>query len=223
MTLDIDWAGADPNPPYQAHVEIPQAYLTLISGTLYELDTDLMWSDMKDREDDEDGIPFSDQQIRAPAVTIVGVTLAPVYESIAEVQFEDTGSAYTVRLVGTNNNLFDVESGILVPTPLVTVIGQNSAGLIIVISGSGLDAGQDAKLTGIYDGVFGQKIMRVSVAPLASDPGGPLPGFMLLYDAQAVPVLMGHKELWEDEAMTIGWSDEDTIYFEGVLTAGPPP
>jgi hypothetical protein len=37
--------------------------------------------------------------------------------------------------VGSNNNIFDVENGILIPTPLVTIISTNSAGLITVATG----------------------------------------------------------------------------------------
>ncbi len=217
MTISIDWTAALGSPPYRSRTTIPQAYLTFISGTLFELDTDQLWNDFKDREDDEDGITFGDQQIRAPAVTVVGVTLAPVFQAIGEIQFEDTGSAYTVRLEGTNNNLFDVDGGILVSTPLVTVIGQNSAGLIIVVQGSGLDAGQATELSEIHSGVMGQKVLIISADPAT------LPGFMVLYDDSPTPVLLGHKELWEDAALTIGWTDIATIFHEGPLIAGPPP
>ena len=38
---------------------------------------------------------------------------------------------YSVRLAGSNNNIFDVDGGILNPNS-VTIIGQNSAGLVVV-------------------------------------------------------------------------------------------
>jgi hypothetical protein len=50
---------------------------------------------------------------------------------LSQVQFEDTASQYSVRLVGANTDFFDVENDILQPTPLVTVISNNSAGLAI--------------------------------------------------------------------------------------------
>jgi hypothetical protein len=73
-------------------------------------------------------------------VTVAGVTFARTLEFINgySIQFENTGSAYTVRIEGSNNNIFDVENGILVPTSLVTVISTNSAGLQTVVSGSGI-------------------------------------------------------------------------------------
>jgi hypothetical protein len=38
--------------------------------------------------------------------------------------------SYSVRLAGSNNNLFDIDNLILNPSALVTVVAQNSAGLI---------------------------------------------------------------------------------------------
>lgn len=82
---------------------------------------------------------------------------------------------------------------------------------------SGLTAAESAQLQRIDDGVFGQKVLRISTNPAT------LPGFLLLYDDAGTPVLLGHKELWADEAKTVGWDDTSTIYFEGPLVAGPPP
>lgn len=82
---------------------------------------------------------------------------------------------------------------------------------------SGLTAAESASLQRIDNGVFGQKVLRISTDPAT------LPGFLLLYDDAGTPVLLGHKELWADEAKTVGWDDTSTIYFEGPLVAGPPP
>jgi hypothetical protein len=49
------------------------------------------------------------------------------------IEYDDSGGAYSVRLSGSNNNLFDVEAGILVQNT-VQVIAGNSAGLIDVPS-----------------------------------------------------------------------------------------
>ena len=70
-------------------------------------------------------------------VTVAGTTFARTLEFINgySVQFEDTGSQYSVRIIGSNNNIFDVENGILTPTSLVTVISTNSAGLQTVNTG----------------------------------------------------------------------------------------
>ena len=55
-----------------------------------------------------------------------------------------------MRLEGSNNNIFDVENGILVPTSLVTVISGNSAGLILNAQSSL----QPGDITDIADAVW---------------------------------------------------------------------
>jgi len=47
-------------------------------------------------------------------------------------------TAYSVRLAGSNNNLFDIENGVLQQNQ-VQIIAQNSAGLIVVQSGDNVD------------------------------------------------------------------------------------
>lgn len=125
MALSVDWN--------TKVIFVPQADLTLISGTLYELDTDAFRLELKDIEDDE-GIPFLDTHRHNTEVTVAGTTFARVIEIINgySVEFED--GAYTVRLAGSNNNIFDVENGILVQNQ-VQVIAQNSAGLIVLAGG----------------------------------------------------------------------------------------
>lgn len=129
-------------------INVPQADLTLVSGTLYELDTDWFRLQVKALEASENGMPFEDAHRHTTQVAVAGVTYARVVEILSpfSVQFED--GSYSVRLAGSNNNIFDVENGILVQN-LVQVIANNSAGLIVVASGSGLSAAQDAKLTAI--------------------------------------------------------------------------
>jgi hypothetical protein len=131
MALTIDWTGALATPPYRAKVTIPQADLTLVSGTLYELNIMDFWDELKSREDDVDGIVFGDLQAHNADYTIAGVNYADAVFCLSQVQFEDTASQYSVRLVGANTDFFDVENDILQPTPLVTVISNNSAGLAI--------------------------------------------------------------------------------------------
>jgi hypothetical protein len=73
---------------------------------------------------------------RNAPVTVAGVTLAQSIEIINgfSVEFDDTPGFYSVRLAGSNNNLFDAENGILVPNQ-TQVIATNSAGLITVATG----------------------------------------------------------------------------------------
>lgn len=216
MALVVDFTGALASPPFKALITIQQADLTFITGTLWELDTDAFRLELKTVEDDETGIVFGDTHAHTTDYTVAGVTYARSVLMLAEVQFEDTGSAYSVRLAGSNNDIFDVEEGIFIPTPLVTVIAQNSAGLIVVGT-SGLTAAESSQLNAINDGVYGQKVMRDSIDV------NTLPGFLLLYDDAATPVLIGHKELFQDEAKTLGWIVGKTIKHEGPLVAGAPP
>ena len=129
MAITIDWT--------TKVISVPQADLTLISGTLYELDTDWFRLQLKDIEDGE-GMPFPDTHRHNTEVTVAGTTYARTIEIINgySVEFED--GQYSVRLVGSNNNIFDVENGILVQNQ-VQVIPTNSAGLIVVTQQAPLD------------------------------------------------------------------------------------
>lgn len=129
MALSVTWG--------TKVINVLQADLTPISGTLYELDTDQFRKDLKSLEDGEDGMPFPDTHQHNTEVTVAGVTYARFIEIINgySVTFED--GQYTVRLAGSNNNIFDVGNGILNQNQ-VQVIPGNAAGLITVSSGSGL-------------------------------------------------------------------------------------
>lgn len=113
-------------------ISVPQADLTFVSGALYTLDSDQFRKDVNDLLSSEPYIWMEDAYTHNTEVTVAGTTYARTIEFINSysVKFEDTGSAYTVRIEGSNNNIFDVENGILVPTDKVTVISTNSAGLI---------------------------------------------------------------------------------------------
>ncbi|ANS05911.1 hypothetical protein [uncultured Mediterranean phage] len=120
-------------------ISIPQADLTLISGTLYELDTNAFRLDLKSIEAAEEGIVFEDTHRHNTEVTVAGTTFARTFEILNASNSSQTDiytlvydpdSQYTVRLTGSNNNTFDVENGILSQNQ-VQVIAQNSAGLIV--------------------------------------------------------------------------------------------
>jgi hypothetical protein len=110
-------------------ISVPKADLTLIGGTLYEHDTEAFRLELIDWEDDEEGMPFPRTHTHNTEVTIVGTTFARTIEirSPYSVEYED--GAYSVRLAGSNNNIFDVENGFLVQNT-VQIIASNSAGLI---------------------------------------------------------------------------------------------
>lgn len=137
MAITIDWG--------TKVISVPQADLTLISGSLYELDVDSFRLTLKDLEDDEDGMPFLRTHNHNTEVTLAGVTFARTVEIINgyTITFED--AQYRVRLAGANNNISDVTN-----VNQVSLIVQNSAGLITVSSGSGLSAAQDTRLTELH-------------------------------------------------------------------------
>ena len=124
MALSLD--------PATKIITVPQADLTLVSGALYDLDSDEFRKDVFDLLASEDYIWMPDAYSHNTEVTVAGTTYARTLEFINgySIKFEDTGTAYSVRIIGSNNNIFDVENGVLVPTDKVTVISTNAAGLI---------------------------------------------------------------------------------------------
>jgi hypothetical protein len=142
MPISIDWG--------TKVISVPQSYLTNITGTLYELDTNQFRLDLKALEDDEAGMPFPDTHRHNTEVTVVGVTYARVIEIINDysITFED--GQYSVRLAGSNNNFFDVENGILNQNQ-VQVIAQNAAGLIVTAEGG--EGYDDSSLKGLIIGL----------------------------------------------------------------------
>lgn len=141
MAITIDWG--------PRIINVPQADLTLISGTLYELDVDVFRLTLKDLEDDEAGAVFPDTHRHNTEVTLSGVTYARTVEIINgyTVSFQNTGTPYTVSCVGANHNIGDVTN---FDGGMSLLIG-NSAGLIVKTVGSGLSTPQDALLTRIGD------------------------------------------------------------------------
>ena len=130
MALSIDYGNTN-------IIFVPQADLTLVSGSLYELDVDAFRLELKSLEDDEVGMAFPRTHNHNTEVTVAGTTFQRTVEILSpySVEFED--GQYSVRLVGANNNIFDVENGILVQNQ-VQVIPNNSAGAIVVTTGSGV-------------------------------------------------------------------------------------
>lgn len=175
MAISIDWP--------TGVISVPQADITFVSGTLYELDTDWFRLQLRTLEASEEGIPWAPTHTRNDAVTVAGTTIAQVIEIVNgySVQFTPD-SQWTVRLAGSNNNIFDVENGILVQNQ-VQVIPSNSAGLIVTTTGSGLSAAQDTKLTEIHNelrAIEGGKhhswFMRVLMSAIGGKLIGPDPG-----------------------------------------------
>lgn len=119
MALSVNWI--------TKVITVPQSDLTFISGTLYELDTEAFRLELHGIMAGEVGMSFIDSFQHNTEVTVAGVTYARFIEIINgyTVEFED--GQYAVRLVGSNNNIFD--EGVIVRNQ-VSVIPTNSAGLI---------------------------------------------------------------------------------------------
>ena len=144
MAISVDPSST----PYR--IIIPQADLTLISAgppALYELDTDAFWEELKAWEASEEGIVFGDAQRHNSEYTVGGITYAQSVEILNSTIipglvdeyeiFFSPDTQYSVRLANSNNNLFDLQNGILANTT-TQVIPNNSAGLQIVTTGSGV-------------------------------------------------------------------------------------
>lgn len=118
-------------------ISVPQADLTLVTGTIYECDTEAVRLEIMAILASEDYMPCIDAFRHNTEATVAGVTYARLIEIINgySVQFTPD-SQWTVILKGSNNNIFDVENGILVQNQ-VQVISNNSAGLINAGGGGG--------------------------------------------------------------------------------------
>jgi len=133
MAISINWA--------TKVINIPQDYLTDLGGGIFELNVNTFRLDLRDIEDNEDGIPFQYTHTHNTEVTLGGLTLSRVVEIIAPytITFED--GQYAVNLVGANNNIADRTN-----VNQVSVRSSNSAGMVTVNSGSGLTAEQHEQL-----------------------------------------------------------------------------
>jgi hypothetical protein len=130
VAVTVDWA--------TKVITVPQADLTPVTGTLYELDTNWLRLQLKDLEESEAGQVFPDTHRHNTEVTVAGVTYARTIEIINGYKIQFTPDAqWTVRLAGSNNNFFDVENGVLIQNQ-VQVISTNAAGLQTVVTGGGV-------------------------------------------------------------------------------------
>jgi len=132
MATTIDYSGAT------FRINVPQSDLTNISGSLYELDTDVLRNDLKTLEASEEGIVFQDTHKHSTSVTVAGTTYARTIEILNSTNSSNTDvyevffnpdTQYSVRLTGSNNNIFDLQNSILA-NATTQVIPTNSSGLI---------------------------------------------------------------------------------------------
>lgn len=122
MAITVNW-------PIK-RILVPKADLTLVTGTLYELDTEWFKAEINLLEESIFGICNLRILDHNTSYTVAGVTYARKLEIINGYMLEFEDGLYSVRLVNSNNNFFDVENGVLYQNS-VQVIPGNSAGLII--------------------------------------------------------------------------------------------
>lgn len=138
-------------------ITVEQSDLTFVSGAVYDFETNDFRLTVGALLDDERYIWMPAAFTHFPEVTIVGVVQARSALLVNGYSLTFENLAYSARFQGSNNNFFDVDNGILNPSPLVTVISGNSAGLQIVSVGSGLDPGEQAELKDIHQAHFNRR------------------------------------------------------------------
>ena len=129
---------------------IPQSDLTLVTGTLYKADTDVLRIAMMALLASEPYIWMPDSYNHNTEVVVAGVTYARTLTTLNGYSYTFTpDSQWSVRLEGSNNDFWDIEAGFLNQNQ-VQVIPTNSAGLII---NAGQSLGQ-SDLDNIADAVW---------------------------------------------------------------------
>lgn len=141
MAISVNW-------PIK-RISVPKDYLTLLSGTLYELDTDQFRRDLRGLEASVEGMPFVRTHDHNTTYTVAGIEYARKVEIVNSYEVEFENGFYSVSLIGSNNNIFDVGAGVLVQNN-VQVIPNNSAGLIVVRQGSGLTTEESTMLRELW-------------------------------------------------------------------------
>ena len=116
-------------------IHIPRTYLNQISSgpDVYELDLYQFHLDLRDREDDPDGMRNPVTHRHVTETQMGGTTFARIIEinNGYTVEFED--GQYAVNLVGANSNVADVAV-----VNQVSIRSQNSGGLVVLSGQMGL-------------------------------------------------------------------------------------
>ena len=142
-------------------INVSKADLELIQSTPTEIRAmDLNWFrlELKNLEDDVEGMTFVDTHKHNPPIIVGGVTLARVVEIINDYTVTFENGQYAVNLYGANSNVGDV-----INVNQVSIRSANSAGLQTVVSGSGVTQ-QDK--TDIITGVQTQLTEDFSAIPV---------------------------------------------------------
>lgn len=168
MSYSVDWVAKI--------VSIPTSDLTLVSGTRYSLAMyDFLIEIRRLESSPTDGL-WAAQIVEHSnkRLDFAGANYAAFDEIINGYVIEFTGVADRVDLLGSNNDIID--SYVINGT---SIVPSNSAGLQVITTGSGLDAGQDTKLTRIHalldiiEGTLDHaEMMRILLAAVAGKVSG---------------------------------------------------
>jgi hypothetical protein len=123
-------------------ITIPQADLTLESGTRYTLTVDEFWLLLRDFTDNETTMAQPKLYSRIPA-TPSTPSITTIDETYYALEFED--GLYSVNIIGGNTNIREVEA-----KNQVSVNTNNVAGAIEVPSAAVLSPLQEAQLAEIW-------------------------------------------------------------------------
>lgn len=115
--LSIDWG--------TKIINVPKSFLTFVSGTNYQLDTNTFRIALKGLEDSADGMPFPITHNHNTTVLLGGIEYARVIEMINGYTITFENGAYSISLLGSNNNILDA-----VNLNQVSIRANNSAGLV---------------------------------------------------------------------------------------------
>jgi hypothetical protein len=175
-------------------ITVNQADLDFVSGTFYTMDTNQFRKDLNALQASLEGIWADTTHLHNTEVTVAGTTFARTIEIINgyTVQFSPN-SQWTVQLLGSNNNIFDVGNGILVQNQ-VQVLPTNSAGLIVTTT-TGLTTEESAELSLIA--TLSRNRREINLAT----------GIETIYDAADLPLFT--RQVWVD--------DDGTIKYDGTL------
>lgn len=148
-------------------ITVPQADLTLVSGTLYTFDTKAFKEELAELMDDELYMPLPTPFSHNTEVTIAGVTYSRTISIINGYSITHEDGSYSVIYENSNNDIWDIQNGILNQNT-VQVIPQNSAGLQTVTLASALTGTDIADIAdAVWDedtadhtssGTFGEKV-----------------------------------------------------------------
>lgn len=152
-------------------ISVPRADLTYVSPGLYELSVENLRLWLKDWEDSEEGMAMPDTHARNAPATLSGTTYAQQVQIINgyTIDFEDTGSPWTARIVGGNHNIGDVKV-----VDHVSLIIGNSAGLVVGGGGEGggltpTQAAQLEALAKIHGLIVGSPLIVTNTSRVAGD------------------------------------------------------